>query len=57
MMRAEAIAKEALRTLGKEDLLFTHHADVHARPGAYLRLAEFFVKYHETEKKAEQDDA
>lgn len=38
-------AEEALRALGKEDLLFCHHQEVMARPGAYERLAEFFEEY------------
>jgi len=42
---AVKMAEEALRALGKEDLLFTHHGDVHARPDAYERLAEFFELY------------
>lgn len=39
------MAEQALRTLGKEGLLYTYHQDVHACPGAYLRLAEFFVQF------------
>jgi len=42
---AIAIAKKALRVLGKEDLLFVHGMNVHARPGAYERLARFFEEY------------
>ena len=43
--RAREKAEEALKALGKEDLLFPHHGDVHARPEAYERLAEFFEAY------------
>lgn len=33
-------AESMLKTLGKEDLLFSHHGEVLARPRAYARLAE-----------------
>ena len=36
-------AETILRTLGNEDLLFTHHGVVCARPGAYKRLAEYYA--------------
>lgn len=42
---AEQMAHDALHALGKEDLLFTHHGNVLARPEAYPRLADFFEKY------------
>ena len=35
-------AEVALRTLGKEGLLFSHHGEVMARPEAYERLSELF---------------
>lgn len=37
-------AEEILKTLGKEDLLFSHHAVVMARPDAYERLAKLVVE-------------
>ena len=37
-------AKEILHTLGNEDLLFTHHGNVMARPDAYERLVELLEK-------------
>lgn len=42
---AIALAEKALRALGQEDLLYTHHGDVHARAAAYERLADFFEEY------------
>jgi hypothetical protein len=42
---AEVLAKEALRTLGEEDLLYAHAGGVFAREDAYKRLAEFFERY------------
>lgn len=47
MTTAREVAEKALRALGKEDLLYTHHTDVHARAGAYVRLAEFIEEYAE----------
>lgn len=44
-MSARDMAEKALRALGKEDLLYPHHGDVHARPAAYDRLAEFFEEF------------
>lgn len=42
---AKKAAEKALHALGKEELLYAHHMGVHARPGAYARLAEFFEEY------------
>ena len=42
---AKAMAERALRALAKEDLLFSHHHVINARPGAYERLAGFFNDY------------
>lgn len=39
MITKEA-AKEILKTLGREDLLFTHHGELSARPEAYERLRQ-----------------
>jgi hypothetical protein len=39
------MAQLALRSLGKEDLIFSHHGGVQARPEAYKRLASFFEQY------------
>lgn len=38
-------ARAALRELGKEDLIYSHHGGVHAHPKAYEKLAEFFEEY------------
>jgi 8-oxo-dGTP diphosphatase len=48
MKCAETLAREALAILAQEDLIFSHHTIVYARPGAYSRLAEFFEQYAET---------
>lgn len=39
----EDAANHILRALAKEDLLFAHHCTVHARPGAYKRLADYYA--------------
>jgi hypothetical protein len=44
----EEFAKDALRTLGKEELLFTYHSDVIARPAAYVRLAELIQEFYKS---------
>lgn len=44
-MSALKQAKRALQALGKEDLIFSHHGGVQARPEAYVRLAAFFEAY------------
>ena len=44
-MTSKEAAKKALEALGKEELLFSHHQNVYARPEAYARLAEFFEEY------------
>lgn len=55
---AKKLASEALRALGKEDLLYAHHGTVYARNEAYEKLAEFFERYamgaEERAQKAEQ---
>lgn len=45
MSKAKRAAERMLRTLGKEDTLYTHHGDVHARPEAYTRLASMIDEY------------
>lgn len=35
---ARLAAEEILRALGREDLLYAHYGDVHARPNAYDAL-------------------
>lgn len=44
-------SENSLRTLGKEDLLFTHYGNVMARPDAYARLAELISEYLNEEDK------
>ena len=44
------MAQLALRSLGKEDLIFSHHGGVQARPEAYKRLAAFFEQYADFRK-------
>lgn len=54
-VRARKIAEEALRALGKNDDLYAHHGGVCAHQSAYDRLAVFFVRFVEEEKKVEDD--
>lgn len=42
---AEREAEWMIRQLGKEDLLYSHHAGVCARPAAYTRLGEMLESY------------
>lgn len=55
--KAEVAAEDALRALGKEELLFVHHGDVYVRPDAYARLATFFEAYAAKEIKAARRSA
>lgn len=42
---AERAAEWALKQLAKEDLLYTHHGEINARPSAYVRLGEMLEAY------------
>jgi 8-oxo-dGTP pyrophosphatase MutT (NUDIX family) len=56
----EALAKEALETLDREGLIYTHHSAICARPEAFPRLAEFFERYstaHERHCRAKEKGA
>jgi len=51
--------KEILEALGKEDLLYSHHANVHVRHFAYERMAELInnemaavYQYRKCEKRS-----
>lgn len=45
MIAAKKFAEKALRALANEDLIYSHHGILNARPKAYERLAEFFEEY------------
>ncbi len=44
-VQANTFARDALKALANEDLIYAHHGSVCARDDAYKRLAMFFESY------------